>query len=335
MKIYDKYMKLVEPRGACVATIGFFDGVHRGHRHLIEQVVEEAHSHGLPSVLVTFPQHPARVLRPATPLLLLTTGLEKAHLLAESGADHVAMLPFTRELAQLSAREFMQQVLLEQLHVQTLVMGYDHRFGHTDSNANHQNTSPQTSASRPITTFRNPETFDDYVRMGRELGIEVVQATKGDDISSSFIRHLLLTGEVERANRALGYDYFLEGQVVDGFHVGRTLGFTTANIHPDSDEKLIPLGGVYAVGVTLPDGTEAQGMLNIGSRPTLQNGTEQSIEVNIFDFHRDLYTQHIRIRFLHFVREEQQFASLEALQQQLRNDEERVRKLLKGGGGLC
>ena len=237
---------------------------------------------------------------------LLTIQEEKEELLVTSGADFVAFLPFTRELAQLSAHEFMQQVLKEQLQVKVLVIGYDHRFGHN-----------------------RDEGFEDYVRYGKELGIEVVQAKEldcGKHVSSSTIRKALAQGDVAVAQDYLGYPYFLEGEVVEAFHIGRKIGFPTANIHVSHD-KLIPQNGVYAVSVRLEDGTEAYGMLNIGSRPTLDNGSHVSIEVHIFHFHENIYGKHLRISFLKYIRKEQKFDSLEELQAQLERDKEECEKL--------
>ena len=293
---------------AKVATIGFFDGVHRGHRCLIEQVVKEAKERELESLLLTFPEHPAKVLRPDVEMKLLTTADKKAELLSATGVDFVALLPFTREVAQLSARDFMAQVLKEQLQVEVLVIGYDHRFGHN----------------------RN-EGFEDYVRYGQELGIDVVLAKEldgGKHVSSSCIRKELMQGAMDEAQNYLGYPYFLEGEVVEAFHIGRKIGFPTANIRV-SREKLIPKNGVYAVSVRLEDGTEAHGMLNIGSRPTLDNGSHVSIEVHIFHFHENIYGKHLRISFLKYIRKEQKFDSIEALQAQLECDQQEVRKLLK------
>ncbi len=304
--IYDQHRQIVENQKDKVATIGFFDGVHRGHCCLIHQVIEEAKKRGLKSVLLTFPEHPAKVLRPDVEMKLLTIQEEKEELLATSGADFVAFLPFTRELAQLSAHDFMQQVLKEQLQVKVLVIGYDHRFGHN-----------------------RDEGFEDYVRYGKELGIEVVQAKEldcGKHVSSSTIRKALAQGDVAVAQDYLGYPYFLEGEVVEAFHIGRKIGFPTANIHVSHD-KLIPQNGVYAVSVRLEDGTEAYGMLNIGSRPTLDNGSHVSIEVHIFHFHENIYGKHLRISFLKYIRKEQKFDSLEELQAQLERDKEECEKL--------
>lgn len=285
-----------------VATIGFFDGVHRGHQYLIRQVRDEAVGRGMRSLLVTFPTHPARVLRPDVPLQLLTTPHEKAQLLGETGVDDVAMLPFTRELAALSAREFMTDILRTRFNVRVLVIGYDHRFGHNRA-----------------------EGFEDYVKIGCEIGMEVVQAREldgGQHVSSSAIRRALTEGRVEDAAAMLGRPYCLGGTVVRGHHVGTDLGFPTANLRLDDPDKLVPMNGAYGVEVCIGTGRVVQGMLNIGTRPTLDNGTDRSIEVHLFDFHEDIYEQHMEIQFIRFIRNEKKFDTVAELQKQLQADKD-------------
>ena len=296
------------------ATIGFFDGVHLGHRCLIEQVREAASVRGLETAVVTFPVHPARLIRPDYDLRLLTTCEEKTTLLAATGIDTCVMLDFTPRLAALSARDFMG-ILRQRYRIEVLVTGYDHRFGHNRC-----------------------EGFDDYVRYGRELGMEVLPARAfylrreegkaGVAASSSLIRRLLAVGDVAEAAQWLGYEYFLQGTVVAGHHVGHTLGFPTANLRPDSPEKLVPADGVYAVRVEV-EGERYGGMLCIGTRPTLDNGTERSIEVNIFDFHADIYGRPLRLSFVRRTRGEQKFSSMDELARQLRQDEREVKEILK------
>lgn len=290
-----------------VATIGFFDGVHRGHRFLIEQVREVAAVRGLASSVVTFPVHPRKVLQPDFHPELLTTCDEKVALLAETGVDYCMMLDFTPELARLSAKEFMT-LLKEHYHIQALVVGYDHRFGHNRS-----------------------EGFDDYVRYGQELGMEVLLARAYSNnevtVSSSAIRHLLLEGDVSEAAIGLGYHFFLNGTVVGGYHVGRTIGFPTANLKVNDSDKLVPADGVYAVYVFV-DGRQYGGMLSIGYRPTLNNGIDRSIEVNIFNFNSDIYNQPMQLSFVQRTRSELKFDTMAALIEQLHNDEVEVRKIL-------
>lgn len=291
----------------CAATIGCFDGVHRGHRYLIGQVCQEAAQRGLSSVLITFPVHPRQVMQSDYRPQLLSCLQQKTDLLQQQPADYCIMLPFTRELSMLSAYEFMR-LLRDRYQVKVLVIGYDHRFGHNRS-----------------------EGFEDYCRYGRELGMEIVHARAlvEDElsISSSTIRNLLKQGEVERANHFLGYRYYLDGVVVDGYKVGRTLGFPTANLQPSCPDKLIPAEGVYAVYAYVK-GRRYAGMLNIGHRPTVDNGNDLSIEAHILDFSDNIYNRYLRIEFMHFIRPEQKFGNLEALRAQLRNDRETVASLL-------
>ncbi len=315
-----------------VATIGTFDGVHRGHRCLLNQVRSIADERGLRAVAVTFATAPREVLEGGAARASLSTTVERVALLREAGMDEVALLTFTHEMAQLTAREFMQQVLKEQLGVEVLVIGYDHRFGRGRT-----------------------EGFDDYVRYGKELGMEVVRGEACMDgceaVSSTRIRRCIVGGHVAEANDLLGYNYALEGKVVDGYKVGRKIGFPTANLQVGDIGKLLPADGVYAVRVNVVnnddanendnyhrDGNNCQlsivncqlsymGMLNIGHRPTMNNGEERSIEVHILDFEGGLYGQVLRIEFVERLRDEQTFDSLDALMVQLRDDEQRVRKI--------
>jgi len=306
-----------QPEAARAASIGFFDGVHRGHQYLVQQVTAEAQRRNLEPLLITFAQHPATVLRPDVQMPLLTTPEEKAELLHKLGVERIEMLRFDHELAQLSAAEFMRSVLRDRLGVSVLVMGYDHHFGH----------------DRGLS-------FADYVALGKEIGIEVVHAGElaapdlpNRSISSSLIRRALAAGDLQLANQCLGYEYFLRGKVVGGLQLGRKLGYPTANIRPGSDGKLLPRRGVYAVDVCIEGHETARGMLNIGTRPTLQHtdaaaqtAQQQSIEVHIFDFHQDIYSENIEIRFRKFIREEREFPTLELLQKQLARDEQACRQ---------
>ena len=318
-----------------VATIGSFDGVHRGHQCLLSQVRHIADERGLRAMAITFGTSPRSVLgRGDCPQL--TTADERATLLRRVGMDEVAVLDFTPQMAAMTARDFMQQVLREQLHVAVLVIGYDHRFGRGRS-----------------------EGFDDYVRYGREIGIEVVRGEAciegGEPVSSTRIRYLLEEGQVDEAAQLLGYRYTLRGKVVGGYQEGRKMGFPTANIRINNgqqttdevaDCKLIPADGVYAVYVNVVDndnedenengqssklgarGSGLKGMLNIGYRPTLNNGKERSIEVHILDFEGDLYGKDITVEFAHRLREERTYANTEELTEQLMRDEKKVRELL-------
>lgn len=294
-----------------VATIGFFDGVHEGHRFLITQVEEAAASRGLASTVITFPKHPRAVMHPDFHPELLTTCEEKLDRLAQTGVDCCVLLDFTPELSALSARQFME-VLHRRYAIQVLVIGYDHRFGHGRS-----------------------EGFEDYVRYGRELGMEVLPAEAYHlDLSdcslpvcSSSIRHLLHKGDVASAAYYLGYPYFLNGTVVSGFQVGRRLGYPTANLQVNDSRKIVPAHGVYAVRIEV-DGCAYGGMLNIGCRPTLDNGDNTTIEVHIFDFDRDIYRHSLRLSFVRRIRAERKFASVDELVAQLHQDAETAHGML-------
>ena len=312
-----------------VATIGSFDGVHRGHQCLLKQVREIADERGLKAMAVTFALSPKSVLG-GSDMARLNSMEERVALLTQAGMDEVALLNFTHEMAAMTAHDFMQQVLKEQLGVAVLVIGYDHRFGRGRTDG-----------------------FDDYVRYGRELGIEVVRGEacieNGEAVSSTRIRHCITEGRVTEAAHLLGYNYKLCGTVVGGYRVGRKIGFPTANIG-NTDNKLLPTDGVYAVRVnmqwTMENGkmTNApkmeenncqlstvncpfRGMLNIGHRPTVNNGEERSIEVHILDFEGDLYGQSLCVEFVERLRDEQTFGNLEALMAQLEADKEKVRQL--------
>ncbi len=297
--------------GALFASIGVFDGVHRGHRAVIERVKEEAAARGWDSAIITFAPHPRRVLCPELSLSLLTTPDERADLLGRTGVDRVILLDFDRALSQLSAREFLQ-LLSERYHLRGLLVGYDHRFGHNRA-----------------------EGFEAYVKYGLELGIEVVRAdelvTAQGAVSSSLIRRYLMEGNLSVANGLLGYPYAVRGVVVGGYRIGRTLGFPTANLTVGDPSKLIPAHGVYAVWVVLPDGRRYEGMLNIGHRPTLQRDCDCGIEVHLLDYEGDLYGTTLTVEFVDYVRPERAFADTDALKAQLAKDRIAIERRLKGG----
>lgn len=291
------------------ATIGFFDGVHRGHQYLIAQLLKVAQERGLSAAVVSFSEHPRKVLHQDFQPQLLTTCKEKVTLLKAFGVDECLMLNFTPALATLTARDFMQ-LLKVQYGVQGLLIGYDHRFGHDRS-----------------------EGWEDYLRYGKELGMEVLLAKPyilpdGKAVSSSLIRHLLKEGKIAEANRYLGYSYTLQGIVVRGHQVGRSIGFPTANIRLDDTDKLLPADGVYAVQVEVEDKLYG-GMLSIGKRPTIDNGSDRSIEVYVLHFDGDLYGQPMTVHLLEHTRDEVKFSSKEELAVQLQKDKEQIEKLLK------
>ena len=275
-----------------VATIGFFDGVHCGHRFLISQVLEQARNAGLRSMAITMDRHPKTIVATDYVPCLLTTTEERITLLKESGIEHVEVLEFDRKMAEMTARTFMKEVLRKQLHVSVLVMGYDHRFGHGGGS------------------------HEEYIQWGEECGIKVVIARKFERhyASSSEIRRQLTEGNVAEAAKLLCHPYVLTGMVESGHQVGRTLGFPTANLRI-SQEKMIPATGVYAVMTEL-----GAGIMNIGRRPTLNNGTNLSIEVHIMNYEGNLYGRELHLSFIERIREERKFASLEELKAQIRED---------------
>ena len=291
-----------------VATIGFFDGVHLGHRYLLAQVIEEAGRRGVQPMAITFDRHPREVLdsdyRPA----LLTTLDDKLSLIGQSGIEHCVVLRFTRELAAMPARTFMADILRCRLNVCGLVLGYDNRFGH-DRDAR----------------------FGDYVEWGRELGIDVSRGLPYDvdglRVSSSVVRRLVAAGDMELARKCLGRPYAITGKVVGGYQEGRKIGFPTANIVPAETSLLHPANGVYGVMVGVDGiGNRYRGMMNIGRRPTF-NGQHTTFEVNILDFDGDLYGKTLTVEFCHRVRDERKFTDIGQLVAQLHEDRMTITKM--------
>lgn len=303
----DKDMPSCAP---CAATIGFFDGVHLGHRFLIEQVKDEARRKGLESTVITFDRHPREVLQTDYRPRLLCTQDEKLILLARTGIDNVVILPFSREMAALTAGEFMKSVLYEQLSVRHLVIGYDHRFGRNRA-----------------------EGFEDYRSHGAALGMSVQKAEAyvqhGMNVSSSVVRELLAEGDLARANECLGYPYTVSGTVVHGEANGRKMGFPTANIDLGESRQLLPATGVYAIRARVKSSMSFyRGMLNIGYRPTF-GGTSLSVEAHIFNWSDDLYGQPLYVSFVQRIRSEQKFESMEALEARLHEDKRMVEQIFE------
>lgn len=288
--------------GRAVATVGFFDGVHSGHRYLIDRLKAVARENNCMSMIITFDKHPRQVLNSDYKPMLLSTLDEKLNLLSQTGIDCCVVLPFTADMADLSAHDFMKTILSERLSVATLMIGYDNRFGH-----------------------RREDGYEQYVAYGKELGISVIDSDSfsygNGSVSSSMVRRFISAGDVERAAKCLGRPYSLSGMVVHGEAKGRTIGFPTANIVPADADKLIPDGGVYAVLVSLDDSsTMLNGMMNIGSRPTF-DGKMQTLEVHIFDFDGDIYKHSLRVFFIKKIRNERCFSSPDELAKQLETDE--------------
>lgn len=307
---YDIKDTMIVPE--CAATIGVFDGVHAGHRQVIKQMMDEAQQHGYKSMVITFDKLPQQLFVPGFQAQLITTLDEKIQLLEELGIDYLVVLPFDMQIAQLTAREFMTQILHEHLNVKALCIGYDNQFGRG-----------------------RMETFDDYVEYGKALGMRVFKAIEvqfeGFDVpvSSSLIRHMIAEeGKVFETSQMLKHYYKLTGSVVAGEHIGTGLGYPTANVVPDNAEKLIPADGVYAVWASIEGGEPMQAMMNIGKRPTF-DGKQRTLEVHIFDFEGDLYGKQIAVSFAHIVRYERYFSSAEELKRQIKKDEVSIKELFE------
>ncbi|MGB5646300.1 bifunctional riboflavin kinase/FAD synthetase [Muriicola sp.] len=290
-----------------VITIGTFDGVHVGHKLILERLINDARVTNRVSAVLTFFPHPRMVLQKDSDLKLLNTIEEKKQILEGLGLDFLIIQPFTKSFSRLSATTFVRDMLVNSLHAKKVIIGYDHRFGR-NRNAN----------------------INDLIAFGNALEFEVdeipAQEIEAVAVSSTKIRSALMEGDVRTANSYLGYSYMLSGEIIRGKGLGKELGFPTANLHIKEEYKLIPRNGVYVVQSQLKNKT-VYGMMNIGTNPTV-DGQHQSIEVNFFDFNEDLYHQHIQVNILHWIREEQKFNSLEELKAQLRKDKETAHSLI-------
>ena len=285
-----------------VVTIGTFDGVHLGHREVIEELRRISIETGGESVVFTFFPHPRMVVTPDEDTIrLLSTIEEKIVLLEELKLDHLVIYPFTKEFASLTYQEFVKNILVEQMHIHKLVTGYDHKIGHGREGD-----------------------FQALNSLGGIYGFEVEQLStllvENVAVSSTRIRLALEAGDMAKANHFLGYAYLLKGKVVEGRRLGREIGFPTANILPDDKHKMVPTDGVYAV-LVMVEGIQYQGMLSVGTRPTVNSNVDhRSIEVHIFDFSQDIYDQSISVHFVERIRSEVKFESLEKLKMQLEED---------------
>ncbi len=307
MKIYHNISEFSGVNKSVVTT-GTFDGVHLGHQVILNRLKEIAEKTGGETVILTFFPHPRMVLYPEqNDLRLINTIDERVELLKNTGIDHLIIHPFSKEFSRLSSIDFVRDILVNQLHTHKLVIGYDHHFG------------------------RNREgTFEHLQEYGPLYGFNVeeipAQEIQQINISSTKIRNSLMDGEINAANQFLGYHYFLQGTVVPGNQIGRKIGFPTANIKVNEWYKLIPAKGVYAVRIHIDNNT-FNGMLNIGTRPTI-DGTENTIEVNIFNFNDDIYNKDIKIEFVERIRHEQKFEELESLKKQLEIDRQTTIQIL-------
>lgn len=289
-----------------VVTIGTFDGVHLGHKAILKRLVECAQKENLESVLLTFFPHPRMVLQKETEIRLLNTLSEKKEKIASLGIDHLIIHPFTHEFSRLTALEYVRDILVNQLHIKKIIIGYDHRFGRNRT-AN----------------------IVDLKEFGATYGFEVeeISAKELNDVavSSTKIRKALMEGDIATANTFLGYPYTLHGTVAQGKGMGKTIGFPTANLKLDETYKLIPKNGVYLTEVTM-HGKKHKGLTSIGTNPTV-GGKEQTIETYLMDVSEDLYDQALSVEFLSWIREERTFESVEKLKEAIRQDEKYARNL--------
>jgi len=285
-----------------VLTVGTFDGVHLGHRKIIARLHDLAKAINGESVIFTFDPHPRKIVAPAeSNLRLLTTLDEKIELFEQSGIDHLIVYPFTPEFAQLTYEQFVEQILVGQIHTKSLVVGYDHKFG----------------KGRQGDFEFLKECADRHEFQIEKLDVLLVNES---NVSSTKIREAIQIGDFDTANAFLGYSFVLHGTVVEGQKLGRQIQFPTANIEASDPDKIIPGYGVYAVQAKVRNKTY-RGMLNIGSRPTVnRNADHRSIEVHLFDFNSDIYGEHLELIFFRKLREEQKFESLDALKEQLAKD---------------
>jgi riboflavin kinase/FMN adenylyltransferase len=313
MQVHYDIDKLPEFRNA-VITIGTFDGVHSGHRQIIDKLKSEAARVRGESVIITFHPHPRKVVSSTIlGIRLINTLDEKISLLRELGIDHVVVVPFTDAFANQPAEDYVRQFLVERFHPHTIIIGYDHRFGRARAG-----------------DYRLLE--EKAVEFGFSLKEIPKHLVENISISSTNIREAILQGKIEQANRLLGYEFFFSGTVIDGDKLGRQLGYPTANLRMEDDEKITPGNGIYAVYAELvdeinpdpgpvfsPSSSRLKGMMSIGFRPTV-DGKKRVIEVNLFNFAEDIYGRTLRVFVKKYLREEVKFASLEALVKQIDQD---------------
>ncbi len=299
MKVFSSISKFHSTKKTIV-TIGTFDGVHIGHRKIIEKLIQETKSSDCESLILTFFPHPRMVLNENSPIKLLNTINEKCILLKKMGLNNLVIHPFDKEFSNYSAEEFIKTVLVDAFNIQKIIIGYDHRFGKNRA-AN----------------------IDDLIWFGEKYGFEVDQISAQEvdsvSVSSTKIRDAISEGNMSVANEFLGYDYLLSGKIIKGKQLGRSIGFPTANIEIEENYKLIPKNGVYVVKSLLKEKT-VFGIMNIGINPTV-NGENLSIEVHFLDFNDDLYNTEIAVSVIDRIRDEKKFTSIDLLKAQIQEDE--------------
>lgn len=290
-----------------ILTLGTFDGVHIGHKKILEKITQNTENGKYESLVLTFFPHPRMVLQEKSEIKLLNTIAEKTKLLENTGIENLVIHPFNESFSRLTAEEFVSSILVNQFHIQKIIIGHDHRFGRNRT-----------------------ADINDLIAFGEQYGFEVEQISaqeiKDVSVSSTKIRKALTEGEMSLANEYLGYDYFLTGTIIKGKQLGRTIGFPTANLKIEEEYKLIPKNGVYIVKSIINEKL-VYGMMNIGFNPTV-DGQVQSIEIHFLDFDEDLYDLKIAVSLLQYVREEQKFGSVDLLKEQLRKDKETTSKFI-------
>ena len=299
MKVYNSITAYQKTKPSIV-TIGTFDGVHMGHQKILKQLNKTALTNELESILVSFFPHPRMVLQKESSLKLLNTIEERTQMIEKTGISNLIIQPFTREFSRLSALDFVRDILVNQLHIKKIIVGYDHQFGRN----------------------RNA-TINDLIEFGKTYDFEVIeisaQQLENVSISSTKIRNALNEGAVESANNYLGYPFMISGLIVKGKGIGKTLEFPTANLHLKEDYKLIPKNGVYLVQ-SIISGKKVFGLTNIGTNPTV-GGTYKTIETYFLDYSRDLYQKEIQLNFIKRIRGEKTFESKDALKNAITKDE--------------
>lgn len=283
-----------------VITIGTFDGVHMGHKVILQQIVKHAKEAGGESILITFEPHPRKLIAPDQPLKILTPLEQKLQLVLNEGVDHVVVAPFTQAFAGLSAEAYIKDFLVAKFKPKAIVIGYDHRFGH--DRAGDIDLLKKYAATHSYTVYEIP-----------------AQLIEEAAVSSTKIRNAIQAGHVSEATQMLGRHYSITGTVISGAKLGRTIGFPTANVQPQDADQLIPEKGVYAIQLQWK-GQAYNGMLNIGNRPTVSNELTLHIEAHLFDFNEDIYNEMVEIIFVQRLRDEVKFPSLDALKEQLQKD---------------
>ena len=306
-KIYNQINELQLKNGTII-TIGTFDGVHLGHKKILNQLIDKKKQSGLETMVFTFDPHPRKVLFPdQQDLKLITNTNEKVSLLSEIGIDHVIVYPFSKAFSEINPDEYIGEILVEKLKAKCIIVGYDHRFGKNRVGG-----------------------LDLLMKYAEKYNYEVIEIAAEDinsiNISSTQIRKAIESGNIELANQFLGYSFFISGKVAEGKKLGRTIGFPTANISISDADKIIPKNGVYAVKVEIKNEL-FNGMLNIGINPTVSTTLQLKMEVHLFDFNQQVYGEEIKVSFIYRVRDEQKFSGIEALKNQLELDKQHIMSL--------